>query len=247
MVGITSFADDNARSRRDDYRIVRAEDACEVLAAAEKKMASASAPSGTHTPVDPAQAFPVDALREASGRRAGNLSAYQVSTNSFDVTFITPVLTYAAQYPPDQTRAGGRRGSPGAPTAEQQSIPALLDFANWSDYVNDFPPVLLARVTPRLVEGFWTTVARGAARTQGVAIPPIKHFRSGFSRLRAWCGDTEVAPDPSVQARTARLRERHDVRRALRLRPGRAVAGVQERQGRHLFGQGSGEGRDAGG
>ena len=194
VVGITSFADDNSRSRRDDFRIVRAEDACEVLASAEKKMTGASAPSGTHTPVDPAQPFPVDALREASGRRAGNLSAYQVSTNSFDVTFITPVLTYAAQYPPDQTRAGGRRGSPGAPTTEQQSIPVLLDFANWSDYVNDFPPVLLARVTPRLVEGFWTTVARGAARTQGVAIPPIKHFRSGFSRLRAWCGDTEVAP-----------------------------------------------------
>jgi hypothetical protein len=49
-------------------------------------------------------------------------------------------------------------------------------------------------VTPRLVEGFWTTVARGAARTQGVALPPIKRFKSGFSRLRAWCGDAEVTP-----------------------------------------------------
>jgi hypothetical protein len=44
------------------------------------------------------------------------------------------------------------------------------------------------------VEGFWTTVARGAARTQGVSIPPIKRIKSGFSRLRAFCGVAEVIP-----------------------------------------------------
>jgi hypothetical protein len=53
------------------------------------------------------------------------------------------------------------------------------------DDVAGFPPVLLVRVTPKLVEGFWTNVARGAAQTQGVAIPPIKRFTSGFSRMRA--------------------------------------------------------------
>jgi hypothetical protein len=44
------------------------------------------------------------------------------------------------------------------------------------------------------VEGFWTKVARGAARTQGVSLPPIKHFTSGFSRMRAFCGDAEATP-----------------------------------------------------
>jgi hypothetical protein len=54
--------------------------------------------------------------------------------------------------------------------------------------------VLLIRVTPKLVEGFWTKVARGAAETQGVSVPPIKHFKSGFSRMRAYCGDGEITP-----------------------------------------------------
>ena len=49
-------------------------------------------------------------------------------------------------------------------------------------------------VTPRLVEGFWTRVGRAAASTQGVSLPPIKHFTSGFLRLRAFCGETEVTP-----------------------------------------------------
>ena len=70
----------------------------------------------------------------------------------------------------------------------------IREFSNWSQYVEDFPPVLLIRVTPKQVEGFWTTVARGAAATQGVSVPPIKHFKSGFSRLRALCGEAEVTP-----------------------------------------------------
>jgi hypothetical protein len=70
----------------------------------------------------------------------------------------------------------------------------LLDFHNWSDYVEDFPSVLLIRVTPKAAEGFWTTVARGAAQTQGVAIPPMKRPKAAFARLRAFCGDAEVTP-----------------------------------------------------
>ena len=59
----------------------------------------------------------------------------------------------------------------------------------------DVPPVLLVRATPKLSESFWTTVARGAAWTQGVSLPPIESVRSGgFSRMRAFCGDAEVTP-----------------------------------------------------
>jgi hypothetical protein len=76
----------------------------------------------------------------------------------------------------------------------QASLRALEDFSNWSDYVREDPPVLLVRATPKLVEGFWTTVARGAAQTQGVSLPPIKRLKTGFSRLRVACGDAEVTP-----------------------------------------------------
>jgi len=71
---------------------------------------------------------------------------------------------------------------------------APKNFGAWSDYFADVPPVLVVRVTPKLAESFWTKVARGAAYTQGAVLPPIKHFKPGFSRLRAFCGDVEVAP-----------------------------------------------------
>ena len=139
--------------------------------------------------MEPARPFPVEALKDAASRRAGSRSPYQMSSTDFDVAFITPVLVYAAQHPPEQTSKGTRTQD-----AEQAVAGPLMDFSNWSEYVAGFPPVLLVRVTPKQVESFWTTVARGAARTQGVALPPIKHFTSGFSRMRALCGNTEVTP-----------------------------------------------------
>jgi hypothetical protein len=69
-----------------------------------------------------------------------------------------------------------------------------MDFGSWSEYVSEVWPALLIRVTPRFVEGFWTKVGRAAVQTQGVALPPFKHYKSGFVRLRALCGAVEVPP-----------------------------------------------------
>src|SRR4029453_12029646 len=170
VVGISSSGDEQDRRGRWDSRVVPAAEGCEVVAAGGKKMSGATPPNGTHLPVEPQRALPEEMLKEAAQRRAGSLNPYQTTSNDFDVAFITPVMIYGAKARP------------------------LTDFSNWSEYLAAFPPVLLVRVTPRLVEGLWTTVARGAARTQGVALPPIKRFKSGFSRLRALCGDAEVTP-----------------------------------------------------
>ena len=194
VAGITSVLDDKEDSRRGDSPVVPVSDACEVVAAAEKKMSGVAAPDGTHLPVEPGRPFPVSALKDAAERRSGSLSPYPMSSSDFDVAFITPVLTYGAQYQLEQSRGRERGRGARAPEAEPSLSRPLLDFGSWSDYVADFPPVLLIRVTPRMVEGFWTTVARGAARTQGMSVPPIKHFKSGFLRMRAYCGDTEVLP-----------------------------------------------------
>ena len=194
VVGITSIVDDKSESRSAASRVVRIDAACDVVASAEKKMKDAVPPDGTHLPVEPVRPFPLKVLTDAAQRPAVSLSPYQMSSSDFDVAFITPVLTYRAQYQSEQERGRERRGGPRTPDAEPAVGRPLMDFGNWSAYVADFPAVLLIRVTPKLVEGFWTTVARGAARTQGVSLPPIKHFKSGFSRMRAFCGDAEVTP-----------------------------------------------------
>jgi S1-C subfamily serine protease len=178
-----------------DARVVPLGDVCDLIASAQQKMKVAAPPNPALLPVDPVQAFPVDALKEGAKRRdGGSLTAYRMTSSDFDIAFITPVMLYAAQNPSEEERRRQLNGVSRAPAPGQAAINPLENFSNWSRYVADVPPVLLIRVTPKLVEGFWTKVARGAAQVQGMSLPPIKRFKAGFSRLRAFCGDTEIAP-----------------------------------------------------
>jgi hypothetical protein len=172
LIGLTSV-DDRDPDGRSNARVVRIGQACAVLAAAEKKMADAVPPDTAHLPLDPQQPIAPGALSAAVTNRAGNLSPYPMSTTDFDIAFITPVHVYGTK---DQVRR------------------PVMEFGNWSEYMADYPRVLLVRVTPKMVEGLWAKVARGAAMTQGMSLPPIKRATSGFSRMRAFCGETEVTP-----------------------------------------------------
>jgi hypothetical protein len=194
LVGITSPPAKSDENRRGTAQIVKAADVCEVVASAEKKMANASPPSASHLPVEPGWPLPVDAFKSAAEHRVGSLSPYQLSTSTFDVAFITPIMTYGAQYQAEQMSR--RRTSKDGRTIEIDPVlvKPVLDFGNWFEYIEDFPSVLLVRVTPRQVESLWAKVARGAAYTQGAALPPLTRAKSSFSRLRAYCGDTEVTP-----------------------------------------------------
>jgi hypothetical protein len=170
LVGLSTLPDARDEPRRGATRIVRIDGACELVAAAARKAKEEPAPSATHLPVEPAEPAPVAAFKDAVKRRAGSLKPYQMAASEFDVAFITPVLNFAAQSQPNQT------------------------FSNWSDYVADIPPVLFVRVTPKMAESFWAKMARGAAYTQGMALPALKRLKSGFDRMQAFCGGTEVTP-----------------------------------------------------
>jgi S1-C subfamily serine protease len=194
LIGLTDDADDSAGRRRGDARVVRVGEICDAIAAATQKMKQAEAPKPTRLPVEPTATIPADALDEAVRRRVGTLNPYQIASSDFDIAFLTPVVTYGALHPPSPQRQDQRGGGTRVPDTDSVTVRPLTDFGNWSEYVDGSLPVLLVRVTPKLVEGFWTKVARGAAQTQGVALPPIKRVKSGFLRMRAYCGDAEVVP-----------------------------------------------------
>ena len=181
VVGITSVSPEDDEIRRWASRVVRIEEACEVVASAQTKMQGTAPPAATRLPMEPTRPFAVDALKEAAKGRVGSLSPPRIVSTDFDIAFITPVLTYGGQ-----STSGAGTGS--------DVLRAIRDFGNWSAYVAEFPPVLLVRVTPKQVESLWTKVARGAAMTQGMALPPMKRAKAGFSSMRAFCGDVEVLP-----------------------------------------------------
>jgi S1-C subfamily serine protease len=188
VIGMTSPRDDRALQGRGDARVVRASEICTVAGLAAAKLDSVASPPPTRLPVEPDRPYPTAILENLVSRRAGNLNPYRMTASEFEVAFLTPVHVYHGQ------QRGAGRGSSGPPDAAWLLERLSTDFGNWSEYVDDLPPVLMVRVTPKLVESFWAKIARGAAYTQGVALPAIKHLESGFAGLRLYCGDTEVTP-----------------------------------------------------
>jgi len=180
VVGMSSVLDDQDESRRRDVRVVPVAAACEVVKAAETAKQTGPRPAATLLPVEPLRPFPADTLDAEVQRRLGSLNPYEMSSSDFDIAFLTPVMVHSAER---DTRQASQRGQA-----------AATDFGGWSEYFSDAPPVLVVRVTPKQAQSFWAKVARGAAYTQGVALPAITHFKPGFSRMQAFCGDVEVTP-----------------------------------------------------
>ena len=173
---------------------VKIDEARAAIAAAEKKLLQESAPTAVRLPVEGDALFPDDPLREAAGKRKGALTPYRLSSEDFDVSLITPLLAFAARHQGGEASAS-RRPPEVQDAADREAVRrALQEFGNWWDYVRRDPPVLMIRATPKMVEGFWKSVLRGAAQTQGVSLPAIKRIKAGFSRMQVFCGDSEVVP-----------------------------------------------------
>lgn len=168
LIGLTTLVPEREGQWSGRTRIVRIGRVCEFIASAAEKIRNTPPPPATNLPVEPLRPFPSDPAAAGTTGRAGNPSLYRMSSSNFDIVVITPVQLMASN--------------------------AATNFSTWSEYVAATPPVLLIRVTPKLAEGFWTRIARGAAMTQGVAIPPLKRPKSGFARMRALCGDVEIVP-----------------------------------------------------
>jgi len=175
LVGLAAVADAPDDRRTRDARVVPLDDVCEVMKAAEKATITAARPAATLLPVERSARIPTETLEAAAKRYAGNLNPFTMTSSDFDIAFLTPAVISAQQK-----------------SSQQATAPRGLGV--WADYFSDAPSVLVIRVTPKLVESFWTKVARGAAYTQGAALPAFKHFAPGFARLRTYCGDVEVAP-----------------------------------------------------
>jgi S1-C subfamily serine protease len=167
-IGITVPEDEQSKEYRPPNYVTPIGNACALLASAQAAMQGATPPPAT--PLRTELGLPVQrrTIGEASKTRR---APPQLSSSDFEITLVTPAMVRLEQTPSWRT-----------------------DYGNWNDYVTLAPQVLFVRVTPQFEESVWKMLLRGAAMTQGVALPPMKNFNANFVRLRAFCGSTEVAP-----------------------------------------------------
>ena len=169
-IGIAVGEDETERQRRNDAYVIPLSNACRVIEAAAQKMSGATPPPATSLRTE--AGLPPTRIATISDPQTPRVQPPLVSASEFDISLVTPAMI------------GG---------AQSTTSPRTF-FGSWTPYLSNAPQVLLVRVSPQFEESFWKMLARGAARTQGVALPPLASFSANFLRMRAYCGGAEVTP-----------------------------------------------------
>lgn len=195
FAGLTSVAATSTDNARPAVTVIALNAICAGRAAADaaRRERGVSA-SDKPLPVEPALPLPVEALEVIRRQKPEWPATFQTTTADFDISLLTPLLLFAERREFGPPGASERTRSGRVPVGAIARPAPQRDFGTWREYVEELPPVLLIRVTPRQAEGFWTTVARGAALTQGIALPPIRHFKPGLARMQLLCDETDVTP-----------------------------------------------------
>lgn len=198
VLGITTFGDFTGPSGPGISGVVRIDQASEVLSRARAEMASAESPSANLLPVEPTEAYPVAAMKQAlTGRtfKSFDDEEYTFGAGDFQVQFQTPVLTaglqavYSQEMHKEQAKRSKKAGQAAAPN------PALAEMRDWTEYVGQNAAVFVVRAAPKLKEGFMSGLSRGLAASGGYYAGPAKlNFTTDFVSMKLFCGSTEIQP-----------------------------------------------------
>lgn len=195
VVGITTFGDFTSHGGPGISGILKIEEAEPIIRAAEAKMASTTKPKPTLLPVDPQDTFPIDAIKATLEQRKFDTKPYAFDEGDFDVAFITPPLKYYEERQSEMRAAHEKARRNRNSFAVQDSFRPLDDLKNWEQYIGEYEPVLLVRVTPRLRETTGSLILRSMAASGGnYAVPEKLRFKTDFYRMRLLCGNEEIVP-----------------------------------------------------
>jgi S1-C subfamily serine protease len=195
VVGITTFGEHEG-SGPGVAGIVRIEEISPVLDQARRKMGDITPPSPRLLPVEPADPYPLDSLKESIQAEKFNVKPYIFSEGDFDVALATPVLEYRMleQGEIAAAREKGKRTRKNE-GAVKNTFEPLQDLRGWAEYAGAYKPVLLIQAQPQLRETFWSAFGRSMAASGGrYAGPARMRFKTDFYRMKLLCGDKEVEP-----------------------------------------------------
>ncbi len=196
VVGITTFGNFESRRGPGVSGIVKIEEAMPVIEEAKSKTAGASRPKPELLPVEPADSFPIEAIKSTLLQEKFETKHYSVGIGDFEVALLTPPLKYRIERESEirATKEKGKRNRK-SEVAVQDSFRPLDDLKNWEVYVGEYKPVLLIRATPKLRETGGSVFLRSLAAAGGAYNVPAKlRFKADFYKMKLECGSNEIEP-----------------------------------------------------
>ncbi len=213
VVGITTFPAQGANSGSTLAGVIRIEEAYPVIAQAQTKLASVPPPSKSFLPVEPTDAYPVQALKQAlnlepadpylfqaikqkvKARKRFDDRRYFFVVGDFNVEILTPPLKYRLQLSGNVAAANNQGKRLKKANAELQVPNPLDDMRNWGEYVGEYSPVINIYARSRLHVKFLSAFSAAMAAAGGLAAGPAQmHFKGDFQRMHLLCGAKEIEP-----------------------------------------------------
>jgi S1-C subfamily serine protease len=142
-----------------------------VVEQARKDIAGAAPPAPVLLPVEPADMFPADALRQLLlQEKIIDTKPYEYEAGEFRVWFVTPPMNYFLRHEQEMAAARKAAKRSGGDSATVKPPASVLEDAQ------DYRSVLLVRVRPKF----------------GVLFKV--RFKNGFARMRLLCDGKELTP-----------------------------------------------------
>ena len=203
VIGITTFLVPGANGPG-VAGVIRIDQALPALAKARERLADAERPSARLLPVEPADPYPLDALKEMSAPGKFDRRPYIFSFGGYDVALGTPVLKYAVAAQSGHAASQGREKRIGAgKRTVQNAFEPLQNLHEWAEYTGEFKPVLFIQAAPQFRETFLSLMGRELAPSvELMAGGPRMKFRTDFYRMKLFCGGKEVEPIQPGKAAT---------------------------------------------
>lgn len=191
VVGMTTFGDMTTRGPGVSG-IIRIEEAQAVLDKARADTDGRTAPDPVLLPVEPAEPFPVDAIRAAVQAPKLDLRPYTFGAGDYDVGVLTPIVLYRT----DEGQREALKSKEKRTKQKDAAFDPAADLYNWAEYAGQYRAVVTVRASPKLRETFWSAFGRGLAAAGGsyYAGPATMKFKTDFLRMELTCGTTLVAP-----------------------------------------------------
>lgn len=190
VVGLTTFGESPTISG-----IVRIEEAFPAIDQARAKMVSQTLPAPDFLPVAPPGTFPLEALKDVFNRPKFDTHPYRFEESDYEVIVWTPPLEYYLKELPAVQAARQKEKRRKKAEEPRETSDLLPEMQNWLEYVGEYSPVVIVRVTPKLRETTGSKWRRGLvaglAHTQSVA---TLRYKTDFYRMKLKCGDKEVTP-----------------------------------------------------
>jgi S1-C subfamily serine protease len=196
VVGITTFGAQGENSGSTIAGIIRIEEAYPVIAEALAKLPTVPLPSKALLPVEPTEAYPVQALKQALKVKKGfDARRYSFVAGDFNVEILTPPLKYRLQLSGTVAAANSLGKRLKKANADLKAPNPLDELRNWGEYVGEYSPVINIYARSKLHEKFWSAFSRAMAAAGGQAAGPAQlAFKGDFQRMHLICDTKEIEP-----------------------------------------------------